>query len=217
MNFKTVEGNGKAVSDTRQVSPFNSITSKCAVQVIITNGNAAPIRIEAEENLLSVIRTNVEDSTLVISTTENIKPTKPFVVYVSSPTFRRLTMEGTGSMTSTNTLTSNVLTLDIAGAGTMKLSLDVDTLLTDLAGAGDFILAGRSVTHIADLNGSGDLTAKDLITQRTAIDIAGTGDAEINVADELEATIEGTGDIHYSGNPKKIRQNIVGMGSIQKR
>ena len=47
--------------------------------------------------------------------------------------------------------------------------------------------------------------------------ITGSGDAAVRATEELDASVTGSGDVHYSGNPPQVRKNVTGSGDISPR
>jgi hypothetical protein len=65
------------------------------------------------------------------------------------------------------------------------------------------------------LSGAGGLEAFGLETINCEIDVSGIGNAQINVRNELTATITGIGGIQYTGSPEKVNKHVTGVGSIR--
>ena len=68
----------------------------------------------------------------------------------------------------------------------------------------------------ASISGSGKVLAAELETNRCDVRITGSGDVEINVKDELDANITGSGSVSYRGNPKKVNTHSAGSGKVRK-
>ena len=47
--------------------------------------------------------------------------------------------------------------------------------------------------------------------------VYGSGDATVRASEQLDASVTGSGDVHYSGNPPKVRKNVTGSGGIAPR
>lgn len=63
------------------------------------------------------------------------------------------------------------------------------------------------------LNGTGNFYGYLLEVNNCQVDIIGTGNAEVNVKDNLDASIEGSGSIYYKGNPH-IQNSVSGSGKL---
>jgi len=66
------------------------------------------------------------------------------------------------------------------------------------------------------VSGSGKVLAAELEANRCDIRISGSGDVEINVKNEIEANISGSGTVSYKGNPAKVNSHASGSGSVKK-
>ena len=100
-----------------------------------------------------------------------------------------------------------------AGEGNMS-GLEVNTLIVTLSGAGKMNMAGTVTDQTITISGAGDYQAGDLKSQNTTMTINGAGKGTLNVSSILNATINGTGEISYLGNPQVNRQ-INGAGTGQ--
>ncbi len=81
-------------------------------------------------------------------------------------------------------------------------------------GAGVYNINGTAnLTNIL-LNGAGKIEANDFIVSKAVVELNGAGLCEINTGDELEATINGVGQIKYSGNPEIVNKSVSGIGRV---
>jgi hypothetical protein len=46
--------------------------------------------------------------------------------------------------------------------------------------------------------------------------ISGSGDVEISVKAELDASISGSGTVNYKGNPNHVNSNALGSGIVRR-
>jgi len=106
---------------------------------------------------------------------------------------------------------------DVSGSGKVNISATIDeTADFGISGSGKIQASGRAEFFKANLSGSGRVLAADLEVDRCEIKISGSGGVEINVKDELDATISGSGSVGYRGNPKKVNSNASGSGKVRK-
>ena len=84
------------------------------------------------------------------------------------------------------------------------------------SGPGDITVTGKVENLVATINGSGDLNLENLVVEKATIKINSSGTANVNVRRELNAVINGPGDINYSGNPRRVIPKIFGAGSVNK-
>src|SRR5687767_8192649 len=80
-----VRGSGVAGSEVRNISDFSGVDVGGVFQVEILAGKEFEVVIEADENLLQFIKTDVESGVLKISTRERLKSDNPIRVRISAP------------------------------------------------------------------------------------------------------------------------------------
>jgi hypothetical protein len=106
---------------------------------------------------------------------------------------------------------------DVSGSGKVVLEMNIaSTADFGISGSGKIEARGTSSAVKASISGSGKVYAADLETNRCDIRISGSGDIEINVKQELDATISGSGTVSYRGNPSKVSSHSSGSGRVRK-
>jgi hypothetical protein len=106
---------------------------------------------------------------------------------------------------------------DVSGSGKVELAMAIaGTADFSVSGSGKIIASGSSDAVKTNISGSGKVLAANLQTNRCDVRISGSGDVEINVKNELDATISGSGTVSYKGNPNKVNSNASGSGSVRK-
>ena len=65
-NAQSIKGNGKVKTDVRQVSGFNRVVVQGQVELFLSQESTENVKIESEENLVSLFKTSVSDSTLYV-------------------------------------------------------------------------------------------------------------------------------------------------------
>jgi hypothetical protein len=146
-----------------------------------------------------------------------------------------LNVSGSGSL-SLDADASGAVEGDVSGSGDIDLKGKCKSFDSDVSGSGKVILA-LAITGQADfsvsgsgkiqasgsaddvkttISGSGKVLAANLEANRCEVRISGSGDVEINVKNELDATISGSGTVAYKGNPNKINSHASGSGKVSK-
>jgi hypothetical protein len=85
---------------------------------------------------------------------------------------------------------------DVSGSGRATLALAVSGEASfGISGSGKITASGSSDKVKTSISGSGKLLAADFATKSCNVRISGSGDVEINVKDELDASISGSGSV----------------------
>ncbi len=107
---------------------------------------------------------------------------------------------------------------DVSGSGRVFVSASIQEMADfGISGSGKIQAQGTCKAVKAGISGAGRINAGDLATEKCDVRISGSGDLEINVKEELEATISGSGTITYSGDPKRVNSHASGSGNVRKR
>ena len=216
--FNEVEGTGDVISEKRAMMDVDELVLDCSADVNIrqnlikVNNN---VEVVAQENILPFILTSVENGVLTITIAESIISTGKLEVNVNANSLVRIVSEGSGDISSKNTLRFEDLVIDHDGSGDIDLNLRGEELKLTQDGSGDVRLEGGVEELGIEADGSGDVEAFDLSAKIVEVDNDGSGDVNIQVKESLEVTNDGSGDVNYIGNPKEIEQINNGSGSIK--
>ena len=212
-----VRGNGDVTTETRNVSSFNAIVVTGSVDVYLSQGEEEKVSVEADENLLEIIRTEVEGSTLHIYEKKNIRKAEARKVYITFREINSLIAKGATDIYGRTPLRSKTLELGISGASDVTLEIYTDELICRVDGAADAYLSGEAKAMIARVSGSSDLEAANLISQTCQVEASGASDAQVHATESLDAKASGSSDIEYRGNPKTLRKEESTAADISSR
>jgi len=211
-----IRGSGNVKTETRDMHGFSQVALSGVGTVIVRQGNAEGLRIEAEDNILPLISATVSLDRLSIGVRDNnvtLNPTRSIYYYITAKQVSALHLAGTGEIRAPN-LRTGTLEIRIDGTGNVATDgLRADKLTVDISGTGDYTRAGAADSQHVSITGAGNYFAKQLRGTQADISIAGTGSATVRVSDSLNAEIEGTGTILYVGSPQ-VQQQVSGIGTV---
>ncbi len=213
---KNVVPSGRPLAESRTVPAFRAVSVALPAEVVLRQGAAAPVALEADDNLLPDIETVVEDGTLKLRFRRSLNVTGKahLRITVTAPAFDAIAITGSGNVTAER-LKAGALALAITGSGDLRLAgLEADSVKASLSGSGDLRAAGRAAEFSAKISGSGDIDAAALETKRATISIAGSGDARVWATEALSASVAGSGDVRYRGTPA-VTRSVAGSGSVK--
>jgi len=93
-----VEGNYNVETETRYYSDFKKVYNEGNFDVYIIQDDSNEVIIEAESNLIPLIRTRIQGSALVIDTKDNLRNNYPMKVYVHTDEIVEMKLSGSGLM-----------------------------------------------------------------------------------------------------------------------
>lgn len=214
-----INGNHNLISENRSLSKFHKIDVAGSFDVKLVKGKEGAISINAEENLMEYIETEVVKGQLKIRPKKGyqLRPSKRITVTVSFEMIDAISLAGSGNVSSTDVLNSADLSLDLAGSGEIDLPVSTKNLTSQITGSGNIKLSGNSAVLNCEIAGSGSLNGYDIKASISHINIVGSGNVKIHAVSEIHAKIVGSGDVIYTGNPPIEKLKSIGSGSIKKK
>ena len=206
----------------RHLSGFSSVNVAGSFDVYITQGNTESVKVEADDEVIDKIITEVKGGVLKIYTKSsngfnwNWSGEKKRVVRVTAKDLTAINLTGSDDVYFKEGIRTQNLIVNLSGSGDITGKIDVKNLQSSLVGSGDISLNGRADNSVVKVSGSGDYSGRNLITTNTVVKVIGSGDASVNVSDKLDASVAGSGDVHYAGTAKNIATSKSGSGDINK-
>lgn len=221
-----IEGSGIVISEHREVQDFDRIQLTGAGDVIITQGQVELVTVEADDNLLPYIETEVRAGKLILGFTDevaakSIRPSQVIKFYVNLIDINGLEISGAGDIYS-EFLNTERLKVEVGGAS----DIIIDQLITEqfdievngssdiqieqlsaqdvdvnINGSADINLSGGTYEQNISIDGSCNYLAPDLHSQLGYVAIHGIGDVTVWAVDILDVHIPGTGTVSYYGDP----------------
>ncbi len=210
-------GSGKVVSSTREVSDFLALKIDYPAQVFISQGKSESVKIEAEDNLLPGLKTEVNNGQLRIyyqaQSGKHVNPTRPIKITIVAKDLKDIEFDSAGELTLTG-LKTDSLDLSLSGAGNLKLeNILVSNLSVNLSGAGSMTASGTADDLQLNISGFGNFNGKELYGKTADVNLSGAGGATVWVDKELTADVSGAGSINYYGSAS-VNKQINGIGGV---
>src|SRR5262245_28735234 len=177
----TLRGSGVAASETRSLPPFDALDLAGSNRIVVTIGAVRSVVVHADENLLGRVTTDVREGTLVVDNRGSFTTTSPMSVEVVVPSLRSMTLSGSGA-------------LHVTG-------VDADSVSVNLAGSGLISVTGQVDRLAARLGGSGDCRLETLSARDATAALTGSGRILVRATHTLDAAVDGTRVIAYTGMP----------------
>ncbi|RDV14457.1 DUF2807 domain-containing protein [Pontibacter diazotrophicus] len=196
-----LRGNGNIQTQDRNVSDFRGINVSGGFAVEITQGNQESLRLEAEENLLSNIRTEVRNGVLHIYNEGNVTTNKGMKAYITIRELNSVDISGGVKVTGNSTFRTDALELDMSGASKVNLDINTNRLEADMSGASKIELTGRADEVDMDMSGASKVEAADLQAKRVKVEASGASKVRVYATEALDINASGATSISYRGSP----------------
>ncbi len=186
---------------------FDKIFLDMPAEVRLSQGNEQKITISAQKEILAILKQNVVDNTWHIGLESGSYSFKKVYIYITLPSISEIYNDGSGDILTDVAFTNlENLKISVDGAGDIHFNgtpKHVDLLID---ASGDILLKGGTNTIDAVIDGSGSLSAFDFSVQNATIKVTASGDGELQVSNNLDVMINGSGDVFYKGDPTIISE-----------
>jgi len=191
-----IKGSGKRELQKRDVPSFTSISTEGAFTIEVTCQKNQSLEVEGDDNVLEYVSTNVSGNVLRLKNTKNYSINEPVKVRISVPNLEGFSSSGAGH-------------IDIKGMNNDKFEIDAN-------GAPTIIVSGTTKVIDIGANGAVKVDTTKLHAARGVVDTNGASRVDLDVTDQLDATVNGPSTITYKGDPV-VNKTIRGPGKIERR
>ncbi|HOS48188.1 MAG TPA: DUF2807 domain-containing protein [Bacteroidia bacterium] len=215
------KGTGDVVTEIRSVSEIKSVDLGNNVDLVIHYDSVPKMRVTAGSHLLGKISTENENGVLKIRNTNKCNWVRNFdpvlIVDLWVPTLSGIYIENaSGDVTFSDTLSVSDFRLDsFSSTGNYQLKLKQGTATLAIHnGPADLTAEGEIGNLYLYGVGYGKMDCLKLKTANAYINNKGTNGFYVNPTDILEATINGSGNVYYTGNPSTIKKTETASGKL---
>jgi len=196
-NDSGIQGSGTAKTEQRTLSGFSKVVAGGAIRLEVTAQKDFGVTVEADDNLLPLIKTDVSGDTLKIYRESGSSSKIGVKVTISMPDVKNIDVSGASTAIVSNVKTTS-LELEASGASKIKIDGEANELKSEASGA------------------SG-IDAENLRVENADVQASGASSSTITAANELKADASGASTIYYTGEPKNFSPKSSGASSVKKK
>ncbi len=191
-----VAGSGNRQQQKRDVPTFSSIHTEGAFDIEIVAQQPLSLEVEADDNLLPLITTNVSHGTLYIKNARGYSTREPVLVRISVPDLEGISASGAGTI-QVQKLKNQKFEIDVNGAPTIKLN-------------------GETGTLDIKANGAAKIDTHRLRAAHAIVNCNGASNVAVRADQKLDVTVSGPSSVTYEGDPV-VSKTVNGPGSVEKK
>ncbi len=208
-------GNGEVVEESRKISEdFTTVYASEGLDVFVSQGSDFEIVVEADENIIDLIGTDIEDGKLKIHAIENIgRATKN--VYVTLPEVEALKSSSGADLVAQTIIRGDKITLDASSGSDIEAEVIAKLIEADASSGADIKVSGKTDSFYADASSGADIKAQKLKAEKCNADASSGAGISVNVSETLTADASSGADISYTGDAAVTKKKSV-SGSVRK-
>lgn len=180
ISFNGVRGEGPLVTETREVSSFDAVEIGGGVHVRLQVGEPQKVELEAEQNILDILDTVVEDGTLRIDNRDSYSSPRGVTLTVVVPSLSGIELSG-GADGRAEGINAASLSVNVSGGAELQASGQVDRL--------DLTVSGGGQAHLDDLQAG-----------NVQLDASGGAEAEVRASESISGDASGGATVRTSGD-----------------
>jgi len=194
---------------------FNELELNINANVIIKQGPEQKVEVSGPQELIDLLNKEVKNGAWEIEYTKRRVSNKTALdIVITVAHLKEIGINGSGSIIGETAFHEDDMEIDINGSGTIDIEVYIEDLEVGINGSGDVNIKGSTEKFEVSINGSGNLNGETLVAETAEVDTNGSGNTKIYVSKKLTATINGSGDISYGGEPD-IKLSKNGSGKIK--
>ena len=189
-----VKGSGQTASEVRDINGFHALDVGGVFQVEVIAGGEYSVEVEADDNLLHLIETEVRRGVLHIKTERKLSSGNPLRIRISAPDIDALDVSGAANVTLANVKNAG---LNVDASGASKIKID-----------------GQTAKLMVDVSGATKIDAESLAAEHATVDASGASHVTVQVDGQLKTHASGASRIDYSGTPTDVIKKTSGAASV---
>jgi hypothetical protein len=215
MNSKT--GSGNIIKETRSIGSFKSIDASNAVHVDVTMGAKESVVVEADDNIMPYVETNISGGTLKIKLRGINNLTNATInVHVTMQDVNGLNASSAASIESKGMLTgSGKIDLESSSAAKVDVELDAPSVTASASSAGEINAKGRTKSIDADASSGASVKAQGLHAENARAEASSGASVSVFASVSIDGTASSGGDVKYTGGAATMKVNESSGGSVK--
>jgi len=217
INLGQVTGNGNVVTEERPVTEdFDRVRGSAGLDVYLTEGSENKIVVEADDNLMDIIETEIHNGKLHVTTTKSIGRSKSKKVHITYTKLSSIEASSGADVIGNSVVKNESLTLESSSGADLQVEVIAKEVFADASSGSDLRVSGRATRLRADASSGSDIKAKDLEVLTCIADASSGADITVNVKESLTVEASSGGDVKYYGDPAAVSARDGYSGNVRK-
>lgn len=214
---QTIKGNDKIKTDVRMVSGFSKLVVQGQADLYLTQEPTENVKIEADENLLELFQTSVNNGVLYVIVPTNIKKLRQITISVAYRDLKQIILMNEVELKSDRP--NNFDEIDIICGNSSKVNFEFMAKSAHIR-AMDFSsvsLRGYTENLLVESSDDTEFNAFDLQSDNCTVVGSGYAEISVNVKKSISIVMSGNSNLYLLGEPAISQRIFNSTGLITKR
>jgi hypothetical protein len=227
-------GSGNVAETKRRVEEFHGVAVGQGIEATFEDGAPGELTVKADDNLLALVETKVEDGVLRVGIIGSLRTRNPIRVTGAAGQLSEARAGSSASVVAAK-LSGDVVRVHSDSSGQVKIgdiqgerieisasssgqaavkNIDGERLSVKVDSSGRVEAAGDVDEQVVLVNSSGMYDGEELASRAARVDASSSGSAAVQAKEELSGSASSAGQVRYFGDPAKISVQTSSAGSV---
>ena len=211
-----IRGSGNLIKETRQVSEISSVSVSGSIKVDVKIGLIPSLIIEADDNIMPFVVTEVSDNNLSIKLKgiNNLR-NATINVHLVLPVISKLTTSASAEIRSSEIITNSEKVTFVASSGSLiNANVDAPAIFADASSGADIILTGRTKNSTAQSSSGSKVNLIALQSENVSASASSGAEIIAFASVGINASASSGGNVKYKGGAVSVVKNVSSGGSV---
>lgn len=210
-----IAGNGKVTTENRKINgTFNKIKVGNGLNIYLRQSENTSVRVEADENLQQLIKTELNGDVLKVYTQENIGSASAKDIYISTPIVNEVKVSSGSNLVTENTLKTSNFEVSSSSGASATLSIETTNIIASSSSGASLTLKGKTTGLEAKSSSGASLDAASLLCNDANAKASSGANIAVNASNKLNARASSGATISYQGNPAVLTEKSSSGGNV---
>lgn len=212
-----IKGSGNPISEDRNINTnFENLEVQQGITVYLSQGKNTNLQVEADDNIIDLLKTEVENNTLKIYFEKNVYRAKSRIIYLTVSNLSSIETSSGALVKTENTFETFSMDLDASSGSSIKLIINCNEISSDASSGANITLSGTTQIITASASSGSTINANGLIAKNATANASSGASIKVNTTTKLKAKASSGGSINYSGDPAEIDKSSSSGGSVKR-
>ena len=211
-----MNGSGNIIKATRQLSEFTSMSVSGSIKVDIKTGAVASLIVEADDNIMPHVITNVSDKNLSIKLKgiNNLR-NATVRIFLVVPTLNKISTSASAEVRSAEAITnSDKISFTASSGSLINVNVNAPSISAGASSGADIILSGRTKNLSAESSSGSSVNLFGLKSENATASASSGADIDIFASIGLNASASSGAKVIYKGGATSVVKNVSSGGSV---
>lgn len=200
MSCHIKSGSGNIITEKRNTGSFEGVNVGGGFEVEISQGNNREVTVEADDNLIKYVLTDVENGKLRIRLDDIHARHAHLKVYVTSPVINFIKASAGAEVKSKDVIRSeNSIQFNASSGSQVNAAVDAPTVEADASSGSEVNLSGRTRKVSLEASSGSEINADELLSETADARASSGASTSIHASVKLDAKASSGGHVSYKG------------------